>query len=126
MKGEGISDLACKKLPWKSPVLLGLIHLLGVLLNCKLISGEPRASEVPSPSHCNKPTSCYLQANMLQVYNSASFDLRVNESESCKPVSSQLSGKQSVVCSILKSMTSIFLICILKFYISSRSCRHLL
>ena len=44
--GSGQSDITRKKLPSKSSVLLGLVYLPGVLLNCKPISGKPRASEV--------------------------------------------------------------------------------
>ena len=46
-RGSGVVqiDLARKNIPSKSPVLQGLIYLLGVLLNCKSTSGESRASK---------------------------------------------------------------------------------
>ena len=85
--GEGGSNWPRQKIiPLKTPVLLGLIYLMGVLLNCKPSHEEWRASALrvyhiaisQRVSTC-KPTGC--------EFTTASFDVRANEPESCKPVS---------------------------------------
>ena len=75
-----------------------------------------------SLSHCNKPKSCGLQANKLQVYNSASVKLHANKRECCKTVSLIFKPEKWSIQYFKEYAKYFFKFCILRFYISQHSC----